>query len=61
MQDRNIFDREALSFNITPINNGFHDNPFSYGFGDTQPPHALVQCVVQCIKNTIKVFSRPVI
>ena len=30
MQDRNIFDREALSFNITPINNGFHDNPFLY-------------------------------
>lgn len=57
MQDRNEFDRETLSCNITSIKNGYHDNHFSYGFGDTQ---ATSRCGSVCsanIKKTIVVLS----
>ena len=57
MQDRNKFDRETLSCNITSINNGFHDNQFSYGFGDTQAPSPFGSVCSANIKKTIVVLS----
>ena len=59
MLDKLIIDRETLSFNITPINNCFHDNHFSYGFGDILAPSRFGSVCSANIKKTIVVLSRP--